>query len=59
MRVDKERKSSTVLSIRMKARIVVGRGEKSLICDPGSELLLGREKEKTKSAKIIHVIAKG
>ena len=30
----------------MKARTVVGRGEKSLRSDPGSELPLGREKEK-------------
>ena len=26
----------------MKARTVAGRGEKSLLCDPGSELRVGR-----------------
>ena len=31
-----------------KARTVVGRGAKSPLCDPGSELRLGREKEKDK-----------
>ena len=30
----------------MKARTVVGRGEKSLFSEPGSELRLGKEKEK-------------
>ena len=31
---------------QMKARTVVGRGEKSLLCDPGSEVRLGRAEEK-------------
>ena len=30
----------------MKARTVAGKGEKSLLCGPGSELSLRREKEK-------------
>ena len=36
----------TILAIEMEACTVVGRGEKSLLSDPGSELLLTREKEK-------------
>ena len=32
----------------MKARTVVGRGEHSLLSDPGSELGMGREKENEK-----------
>ena len=36
----------------MKASTVVGRGEKSLLCDPGSELRLWRERDS--SAKIIN-----
>ena len=31
----------------------MGRGDGSLLSDPGSELRLGREKEKEKSVKII------
>ena len=38
----------TFSEIELKARIVVGRGEKSLLSDPGSEVRLGREKEKEK-----------
>ena len=39
----------TGITIKMKARTVVGTGEKSPLCDPGSELRLGREeKEKCK-----------
>ena len=52
MRVDERRiKSLSSLAIKMKARAVVGRGEKSLHSDPGSELRLGREKEKVKCAE--------
>eukprot|EP00610_Laminaria_digitata_P001320 TRINITY_DN3196_c0_g1_i1.p2 TRINITY_DN3196_c0_g1~~TRINITY_DN3196_c0_g1_i1.p2 ORF type:complete len:51 (-),score=10.06 TRINITY_DN3196_c0_g1_i1:151-303(-) len=40
----------------MKARTVVGRGEKSLLCDPGSELRLWRERDR--SAKIINGMEK-
>ena len=39
---------------KCKARTVVGRGEKSLLCDPGSELRLftgGREKRKGEDKK--------
>ena len=36
--------------MKMKARTVVGRGEKSLLCDPGSELRLGGgEKRRAKT----------
>ena len=50
-RVGEGRKSSSLLAIRMKARIVVGRGKKSLLInsDPGFELRLGGRK----SAKVI------
>ena len=41
-RVDEERKCWVLLAIKMKARTVVGRGEEGPLCDPGSELLLGR-----------------
>ena len=37
-----------IFAIRMKARTVVGKGEKSLLSDTGSELRLGREKGKGK-----------
>ena len=40
----------------MKARAVVGRGEKSLLRDPGPELRLGRENNK--NAPIINWISK-
>ena len=33
-----------LLALKMEARTVVGRREKSLLGDPGSELLLGRDK---------------
>ena len=39
-------KCSSIFAIKTKVRTVVGRGEKSLLGDPGSELHLGREKEK-------------
>ena len=50
MRVDEGRKNGwSLLAIEAKARTVVGRGgEESLFGDPGSELRLGREKEKGK-----------
>ena len=35
-----------------KARTVVGRGEERLLCDPGSELLLGRRDKRR--AKIVN-----
>ena len=37
---------------KYKARAVVGRGEKSLLCDPGSELRLGGRENRR--AKIIN-----
>ena len=37
----------------MKARTVVGRGEESLLGDPGSALRLGKEREKGKEQQII------
>ena len=46
MRIDEGRKGWNLPSIKMKAGTVVGRGEKSLIGDPGPELRLGREKGK-------------
>ena len=46
MRVDEGRKGWSLLAIKMKARTIVGRGEKSLLGGPGSELHLEREKEK-------------
>ena len=39
------------LTIKMKPRAVVGKGEKSPLSDPGSELRLGREKEKKKNCE--------
>ena len=48
MRVDEGGKGSSLFAKKMKARIVVGRGEKSPLSDPGPELRLGREKEKRK-----------
>ena len=53
MRVNEGRKGCSLPAIKMKARTVVGRGEKSLLGDPGPELRLGGEKEKEKSAKLI------
>ena len=57
-RVDDGRKGQSLLAIKMKARTVVGRREKSLLGDPGSESCLGREKEKKKRAKIVDGISK-
>ena len=51
MRLDEGRKGE-FLVIKMKARTVVGRGEKSLpTSDPGSQLRPGREKEKGKERR--------
>ena len=50
MRVDEGRKGE-FLVIKTKAHTVVGRGEKSLLSDPGSQLRLGREKEKGKERR--------
>ena len=47
-RVDEGAKSCSLLVTKMKAGTVVGRGEKSLPCDPRSEQRLGTEKEKEK-----------
>ena len=44
--------------MKMKARTTVGRGMKSLLCDHGSELRLGRENKNIKSAKIIDGMSK-
>ena len=46
MRVDEGRKGWSLQATKKKARAVVGRGEKSLLSDPGSELPLGKEKDK-------------
>ena len=50
MRVDDGRKRSNLLAIKTKPRTVVGRGEKSLLSDPGPELRIRREKDNVKSA---------
>ena len=47
-RVDEGRKCCTLFAIRVKTRTVVGRGKNRLLSDPGSELRLGRGKEKEK-----------
>ena len=46
MRADEGRKVWSLLAINSKAPTVVGKGEKSLVSDPGSELQLGKEIEK-------------
>ena len=51
MRVDGGRKGWSLLATKMKPRTVMGRGEKSLLSDPGSELRLGRETEKEKGRR--------
>ena len=48
MQVDEGRKSWNIFAIKCKARTVVGRGEKSLLYDPGSELRLGQRERKKK-----------
>ena len=48
MGVDEGRKGCNFLAKNMKACAVVGRGNKSLLGDPGSELHLGRAKQKEK-----------
>ena len=45
MRVDEGRNGWNLLAIKTKARVVVRRGKKSLLSDPGSELRLGREEK--------------
>ena len=57
-RVDEGRKCCTLLAIEAKARTVVGRVEKSLLSNHGSEIRLGKEKKKQNSAKIIHEMGK-
>ena len=44
--VDEGKKGWNLLATKMNARAVVMKGGKSLLSDPGSELRLGREKEK-------------
>ena len=39
----------------MKAPAVVGKGEKSLLSDPGSELRLGRENEGKKKVRSYYI----
>ena len=46
MCVDEGKKGWSLLAIKMRARTVVGRRDKSQLRDTGSELRLGREKEK-------------
>ena len=46
MRVGEGKKGLSLLAMKSKARTVVGRGEKSLLDGPESELRLGREIEK-------------
>ena len=48
MRVDERRKGGSFLAINTTARTIVGRGQNSLLSAPGSELRLGRKKEKEK-----------
>ena len=48
-RVDEGKKGWSLVAITMKACTVVGRGQKSLLSDAGSELHLRRAKEKEKS----------
>ena len=48
----REENAELILAIKTKARNVVGRGETSLRSDPGSELRLGRAKEKEKCEDI-------
>ena len=40
MRIDEGRNNQSILAIKMKARTAVGRGEKSLLNDTGSEIRL-------------------
>ena len=49
MRVDEGRRGWSLVAIKMKPRSVVGKGEKSMLGDPGSELRVGE------SAKIIYM----
>ena len=46
MRGDEGRNSWGLLAMKNNSRTVVGKGEKNLLSDTGSELRLGREKEK-------------
>ena len=48
MQADEGRRSWKLLAIKMKARTAVGRWQKSLLSDPGSELCLRRAEEKGK-----------
>ena len=52
MPVDERRKGSNLLAVKMKARTVVGTGEKSVLSDVGSELGLLIRRKRKKSAKI-------
>ena len=45
------KKGLNILAIKKKARTVSGRGEKSLLSNPGSELRLGTEEEKEKEQR--------
>ena len=47
--------SWSLLAVTMKARtaVVIGRGEKSMLSDPGSNLRLGREKRNKKHEDIV------
>lgn len=44
MRVDKRRSAGSILAIKNKVRTVVGRGGRSLLSDPGSELRRRKKK---------------
>lgn len=48
MRGDEGRNSWGLLAMKNNSRTVVGKGEKNLLSDTGSELRLGREKEEEK-----------
>ena len=50
MRVDDGIKGSIILAITMKARAVVGRGEKRLLGDPEPELRRSRQGEEEKES---------
>ena len=47
-----ERRAEIFSRNKCKARAVVGRGEKSLLCDPGSELRLGGREKKGEDNKL-------
>ena len=53
MRVDEGSNSWSLLATKNKARTAVGKGGKSLLSDPGSELRLQEGRRRKKRAKMI------